>query len=68
MVEMAISSNASTAVKISPPIDESDRDGGKRGGDVSRRAIAGSSTTLTRLLPGATVVCIDNFCTVFSHC
>ena len=27
MVEMAISSNASAAVKISPPIDESDREG-----------------------------------------
>jgi len=68
MVEMAISSNASAAVKVSPPVDESDREGGKRGGDVSRRATAGSSATLTRLLPGATVVCINNFRTVFSHC
>ena len=68
MVEMAISSNASAAVKISPPIDESDREGGERGGDVSRRATVGSSMTLTRLSPGATVVCINNFRTVFSHC
>ena len=37
-------------------------------GDVSRRATVGSSATLTRLSPGATVVCIDNFRTVFSHC
>ena len=68
MMEMAISSNASAAMKIGPPVDESDREGGERGGDVSRRATAGSSMTLTRLPPGATVVCIDNFRTVFSHC
>ena len=67
-VEMAISSNAIAAMKISLPVDESDREGGERGGDVSRRATAGSSATLTRLSPGATVVCIDNLCTVFSHC
>ena len=67
-MEMAISSNASAAVKISPPVDESDREGGERGGDVSRRATVGSSMTLTRLSPSATVVCIDNFRTVFSHC
>ena len=48
-------SNASMAVKISPPVDESDRDSG----DEQEGYSAGSSTTLTRLLPGAAVVCIN---------
>ena len=48
-------SNASMAVKISPPIDESDRDSG----DEQEGYSAGSSTTLTRLLLGAAAVCID---------
>jgi len=43
------------AVKISPPVDESDRDGG----DKQEGYSVGSSVTLTRLLPGAAAVCID---------
>jgi len=36
VVEMAISSNASAAVKKNgPPVDEFDRESGERGGDVS---------------------------------
>ena len=66
-VEMAISSNAIAAMKISLPIDESDREGGERGGDLSRRAIAGSTVTLTSLSPGEAGVRIDNFLTVFSY-
>ena len=42
------------AVKISPPIDESDRDSG----DEQEGYSAGSSATLTRLLPGAAAVCM----------
>ena len=64
MVEMAISSNASATIKISPLVDESDREGG----DLSRRATAGSSTTLTRLSPGKARVCIDNFLIICSYC
>jgi len=59
VVEMAISSNASVMIKISPPVDESDREYGKRGGDEQEGYSAGSSATLTRLLPGAAAVCID---------
>jgi hypothetical protein len=55
VVEMAISSNANVAVKIGPPDDESDREGG----DEQKGYSVGSSVTLTRLSPGAAVVCID---------
>ena len=51
---MAVSSNASVTVKIFLPLmNLTERVG------MSRRATAGSSATLTRLSPGAAVVCID---------
>jgi len=39
LVETAINNNTSAAMKVSPSIDESDREGG---GDVGKRATAGS--------------------------
>jgi hypothetical protein len=49
VVEMAISSNTNVAVKICPPNDKSDREGG----DEQEGYSVGSSVTLTRLLLGA---------------
>jgi ABC-type polysaccharide/polyol phosphate transport system ATPase subunit len=56
MVEMAISSNASAAVKISPPVDESDSEGGDEQEGYSglfrdiNQAVAGCSSGMYQQL------------------